>query len=107
MNETVTPAGSQVARREARFDQERVAELYALAKPAYLVTPLNGAILALILWGPISAEVVVMWLLGLAAVTAARAWVHYAYLRSDTRRSGAAVWERRFCVGANSGSARA
>lgn len=100
MNETVSPADSPAAKREGRFDQERVAELFSLAKPAYLVTPLNGGILALILWGPIAAEVLVMWLLGLVTVTAARALLHLAYLRSDTRRTEAAGWERRFCVGA-------
>jgi len=99
LNETVTPAASQVARREARFGQERVAELYALAKPAYLVTPLNGGILALILWGPIAAEVLVLWLLGLVTVTITRAFLHFSYLRSDTRKSVPVLWERRFCMG--------
>ena len=99
MNEPDSFASSRAARREERFDQERVAELFSLARPAYLVTPLNGAILALILWGPVAADVLVAWLSGLATVVVARAVLHLSYLRSQTRGSEARAWERRFCVG--------
>jgi diguanylate cyclase (GGDEF)-like protein/PAS domain S-box-containing protein len=99
LTESDSTAGSRAVRRAERFDQERVAELFSLARSAYLVTPLNGGILALILWSPMAAEVLVAWLLGLATVVVARALLHLAYLRSETRRSEARAWERRFCVG--------
>ena len=99
MNESVSPAGPRVTQREGRFDQERVAELFGMARSAYVVTPVSGAILAAILWGPIAAEVIVAWLLTLVAVTVGRILLHISYLRSVTRNSAAPAWERRFAVG--------
>ena len=75
-------------------------ELFGLARSAYVVTPLIGSILALILWSPAASEVVVLWLLGLVAAMGGRVLLHLAYLRSDTRVSMAIVWERRFAIGA-------
>ena len=42
-----------------RFQAERVGELFWIARSAYIVSLVNGAILVLILWGPIAVEVLV------------------------------------------------
>jgi len=100
LNEPASTAALRNADQDRRFHQERIAELFGLAKTAYVVTPLNGGILAFILWGPIAAEVLVAWLLGVATVTVARALLHLSYLRSGTRGSAPLAWERRFASGA-------
>ncbi len=99
MSEPVSPSIVVAAQGSARYDQERVAELFGLAGSAYVVTPLNAGILAFFLWSPVSGEVIVAWLLSLVGVTGGRTLMHLAYLRSGTRNSAALAWERRFALG--------
>lgn len=82
-----------------RFEAARVGELFGIARSAYVVSLLNGAILVLILWGPIAAEVLAGWLVSLILVSAGRMTLHLAYLRSATRHTVPLAWERRFAIG--------
>ena len=100
MNESATIAGKQSNAAMLRFEAERVAELFNLARSGYIVSLLNGAILVVILWGPLAAEVLVGWLVSLIVVIAARMALHQAYQRAETRIRSPIAWERRFAVGA-------
>ncbi len=99
MNESSATARPETAGNATRFEAERVAELFGIARSAYIVSLLNGAILVIILWGPIAAEVLAGWLVSLIAVSAARMSLHLVYLRSQTRQTDPLAWERRFAVG--------
>lgn len=99
MNESAATAGPEATGIAVRFEAARVGELFGSARSAYVVSLLNGAILVLILWGPIAAEVLAAWLIGLIVVSAGRMALHLAYLRSPTRHTAPLAWERRFAIG--------
>ncbi len=99
MSQASAPAASP-GELAARLDYERVAELFGLARSAYVVAPLNGVILAFVLWSPAAAEVVVLWVIALLAVMGSRLALHIAYARAKLRHEDALRWERRFALGA-------
>jgi len=99
LNRSATAAGAGVAGNPQRFDAERVAELFFLARSAYVVSLLNGGVLVLILWGSTASEVLAGWGVSLICVTAVRMSLHLVYLRSTTRTTAPLAWERRFAIG--------
>ncbi len=99
LKESAAAADVGVPGNAQRFDAERVAELFGLARSAYLVSLVNGAILVLILWGSTASQVLAAWAVSLIFLTAARMGLHLAYLRSTTRTTAPLGWERRFAVG--------
>ncbi len=90
----------QDAERQQRYHRERVAELFGLGQPAYVVSPLNGAVLFAILWGTIASEVLAGWMTGMLAIAVGRMLLHAAYLRAPSAASDPLLWEKRFVVGA-------
>ena len=99
LNISATAADAVVARKAQRFDAERVDELFGLARPAYVVSLLNGGVLVLILWGSTASEVLAGWGVSLICITAARMSLHLAYQRSRSRTTAPLEWERRFVIG--------
>ena len=90
--------GSIAEGDSGRLHAARVAALFEVARPAYLATLANAAILLAVLWEPIPTSVLVAWFAVLAAMTLARVAIQRQYVRA----AGAGVpeqWERRFAIG--------
>ncbi|HTP62709.1 MAG TPA: PAS domain S-box protein [Burkholderiales bacterium] len=87
---------------EERLAAARVAALFKTARPAYLATVANAALLLLVLWEAFPPALLLAWAGLVAAVTIARLGLQQAYARrgagQDPRR-----WENRFAVGAVAG----
>jgi diguanylate cyclase (GGDEF)-like protein/PAS domain S-box-containing protein len=96
MTPTAEPAG--IALRE-RLDQARLAVLFASAKAADAATLLNAALLAAIVWGPFTAQVLTAWVGALLVVTLCRGLLHRQYA-GDPGRRAPEHWERLFALGA-------
>jgi diguanylate cyclase (GGDEF)-like protein/PAS domain S-box-containing protein len=98
---TTSPSVAAAAVAE-RLNAARVAVLFGVAPTAYAATLAVGALLAAILWEPAASGRLIAWFAGLAAVTAARAFLHVAYRRAPSR-FGPARWEAAFALGAFAG----
>lgn len=78
----------------------RIDALFKVVRAAYLATPANAGILMVILWGPITVDVLLGWFGAVVAVTLVRLGMHRRYVTRGANDASAAVWERRFALGA-------
>jgi len=87
---------------QSRLDAARVEALYRVSRPAYYATLANAGILLVALWGPFTAEVLLVWFAALVAVSLGRIALHSRYTRAarDSGGADAAAWERRYMIGA-------
>ncbi|MSQ55092.1 MAG: PAS domain S-box protein [Betaproteobacteria bacterium] len=98
------PAAERATEDERlRFDAARVETLYQFAKPAYVTTLVIAAIMIVVLWGPLTADVLVGWFALLTAGTLARVLLHWRFARTPPAQRDPAAWERRFVLGALAG----
>jgi len=84
---------------EERLAAARVAALFSVAPTAYVTTLVAAGLLMAILWGPFTADVLLVWFGSLLAVSLARVAFHRHYLRNPGRLEPR-LWEARFAVGA-------
>ncbi len=80
---------------EQKLEAARIAQLYRSGRVAYLASPVYAAVLMLVLWGPITAGVLVAWFAVMLAVSVARALLHRFHAHG----------ERIFAAGALAGGA--
>ncbi len=86
-----------------RLAAARVDALYEYAKPAYVTTLVIAAIMIVVLWGPLTADVLVGWFAAVTAITALRVALHWNFARTPPAQRDSATWERRFVIGALAG----
>jgi len=85
-------------RLQVRAEQIRI--LHEALPTALFATAIVGALVVYVLWGHVSAPVLLAWVVGLVTVTAARLELMRAYFRAKPSGSEAAPWGRRFIAGA-------
>ncbi len=101
MEDTVSAPATDDER--LRLDAARVEALYRYARPAYVTTPTIAALMIVVLWGPLTAEVLVSWFSLLTVATLARVALHWRFARTPAAQRDPATWERRFVIGALAG----
>ena len=88
---------------DRRLAVARVDALYEYARPAYVTTLVIAAIMIVVLWGPLTADVLVAWFVAVTAVTALRVALHWRFARTPVAQRDPLVWEGRFVIGALAG----
>jgi len=83
---------------EVRLRQERVRALFTVSRPAYIAGLVAAAVLAVAVWGPSTAPVLVAWFAVMIAVTLARVALYRRFVRVPGALA-ADTWERRFTIG--------
>ena len=98
------PEGGTAVRRgetrhiaEIRADQIRL--LFQQLPAALIATTVVGGLVVYVLWGHVSAVLLLGWLLALAAVSLGRIALMRAYFRASPLITAAAPWGRRFLIG--------
>src|SRR5262245_47827881 len=84
---------------DERLASARIAALFSVARPAYLATLANAALLLVVVWGAFSHVLLIGWAVLLAALTLGRAGLHRSYDRRPAARTPQ-QWERMLLVGA-------
>ena len=93
-------ADTTVAATAAAVHAERIRTLYRQSVGILLVSPLNAAVVALLLWPTASSGLLGGWVVATAAVTALRALHRRQYLRALPPASETDFWARRLVIGA-------
>ena len=83
-----------------RLHAARVAVLFDVAKPAHFATLANTAILTAVLWGPLTARVLLGWFTAVVAVTLARIGLQRGFASAAAAAGDPHRWEMRFTLGA-------
>jgi diguanylate cyclase (GGDEF)-like protein/PAS domain S-box-containing protein len=84
-------------RQQIRAAQIRL--LFEQLPSALLATTIVGLLVVYVLWGHVSLQWLLMWLLALAVTTGARVWLRRVYFRTALPISEAERWGRRFLAG--------
>ena len=86
-------------RHRQRIRAEQIRLLFEQLPSALIATTIVGALVVYVLWGHVSPLWLLVWLLGLAVTTAARARLLRAYFRAKPLVSEAGRWGSRFLGG--------
>lgn len=91
--------------RGEQLHAARVAVLFDVAKPAHFATLANAAILMAVLWGPLTAHVLIGWFMAVIAVTLVRVGLQRGFAAVAATADDPHRWEMRFTLGALAGGA--
>ena len=84
-------------RQQIRAEQIRL--LFEQLPSALIATAIAGGLVVYVLWGHVSPQWLLLWLLGLVVTTTARVGLLRAYFRANPPASEAWRWGRRFLAG--------
>jgi signal transduction histidine kinase/CheY-like chemotaxis protein len=99
-DQVTASADTTVAATAAAVHAERIRTLYRQSAGILLVSPLNAAVVALVLWPTASSGPLAGWVVATAAVTALRALHRRQYLRALPTASETDFWAQRLVIGA-------
>ncbi len=100
MSSQVPPEPAALASADAAVEAERVRLLYRLSRPGYFGTLLNAAVIALALFLIEPLSELLVWLVLVVAVTAARFALYRRFMAQAPGHGELALWRHRFISGA-------
>jgi len=81
------------------INAEQIRLLYCQLSSALIATVVIGGLVGYVLWDQVSHLWLLIWLVGLGVITAARVWLLRSYVRTNPPASEATPWAHRFIIG--------